>query len=193
MKNSNEQIYCKDRKAWRMWLEKHHPQRHGIWLVYDKKNNAERALTYNAIVEEALCFGWVDSKSGKVSSTQAKIWVAPRKPKSNWSKSNRERIMKLIKAKKMHTAGLTLVKLAKKTGTWTALVDVQNNVIPPDLATAFKASSKAKSNFDTFPPSSKRIILEWILNAKKTETRKARIEETVRLAARNLRANHYRQ
>lgn len=188
-----QQVYCKDRVAWRLWLSRRHGEKEGVWLVYDKGNSSERALTYNAIVEEALCFGWIDSKSGRVSATQAKIWVAPRNPKSNWSKSNRERVAELIKAKKMHVSGLALVKLAKKTGTWTALVDVQNSVVPADLKKEFTKSKKAWENFEKFPPYSKRIILEWILNAKKPETRKVRITQTVELAAKNIMANHYRQ
>ncbi|MBP9686857.1 MAG: YdeI/OmpD-associated family protein [Candidatus Doudnabacteria bacterium] len=192
MKNA-QQVYSKDRATWRLWLGKHHGQKEGVWLVYDKNKASERALTYDALVEEALCFGWIDSTSGRVSETQAKIWVAPRNPKSNWSKSNRDRVVKLIKAKKMHVSGLVLVKLAKKTGTWDALVDVQNNVVPADLAVALAKNKKAQKHFDAFPPSSKCIILEWILNAKKPETRKVRITETVALAAKNVRANHYRQ
>lgn len=194
MKNTEvKQVYCKDRAAWRAWLAKHHAEPKGVWLVYDKQQSSARALTYDAIVEEALCFGWIDSTSGRVSETQARIWVAPRNPKSNWSKSNRERVAKLSKAKKMHASGLALVKLAKQTGTWDALVDVQNNVVPPDLAAALAKNKKARNFFEAFPPSSKRIILEWILNAKKPETRAARIKETVKLAAQNIRANHYRQ
>lgn len=186
-------MYCKDRAVWRAWLAKHHTEPKGVWLVYDKQQSSVRALTYDAIVEEALCFGWIDSTSGRVSETQAKIWVALRNPKSNWSKSNRERVAKLSKAKKMHASGLVLVRLAKQTGTWDALVDVQNNVIPPDLAAALAKNKKAQNFFQAFPPSSKRIILEWILNAKKPEIRATRIKETVKLAVQNIRANHYRQ
>ena len=107
--------------------------------------------------------------------------------------ARRDTADKMIKEKQMKPAGQTMVDLAKKTGEWTALVDVQNSIIPPDLQIAFDKNKIAFKHFNSFPPSSKRIILEWILNAKKAETRKQRIEQTVELAAKNIRANHYRQ
>jgi uncharacterized protein YdeI (YjbR/CyaY-like superfamily) len=186
-------VYQKDRKAWRVWLQKNHAHAKGVWLVYDKAGERKRTLSPSDISEEAICFGWIDSVPRSLSSTQAMIYVSPRKPKSNWSKLNRERAERMIREGEMTAAGKAMIELAKKTGTWTALVGVQKSVIPKDLKAAFAGNKKAKRYFDAFPPSSKRIILEWILNAKLPETRAKRIEETVRLAAKNIRANHYRQ
>jgi len=188
-----ETFYAKDRKAWRSWLKKNHFSSPGIWLAYDKKSTGKRTLSNDDISEEAICFGWIDSVPKSLSATQAMIYVSPRKQKSNWSRLNRERAEKMIRTRKMDSSGMAMISLAKKTGTWKALEDVQNSVVPPDLVKEFKKSKRAFTNFEAFPPSSKRIILEWILNAKQAATRKRRISETVSLAAKNIKANHYRQ
>lgn len=188
-----ESFYARDRDTWRSWLQKHHHTALGVWLIYDKKSDGERTLSSDAITEEALCFGWIDSVPKSLSATQAMIYVSPRKPKSNWSRLNRERAMRMITKKKMTKSGLALITLAKKAGTWEALESVQNLVIPDDLYKEFKRNKKAFEHFSSFPPSSKRIILEWILNAKKAETREKRITETVQLAEKGIKANHYRQ
>jgi uncharacterized protein YdeI (YjbR/CyaY-like superfamily) len=121
------------------------------------------------------------------------LFFAKRKPNSNWSKANRERAEKMTRLGLMTDAGKEMIDIAKRTGTWTALRDVQNSVIPIDLQELFDKNKKAYDNFQAFPSSSKRIILEWIFNAKRPETRRKRIEETVTLAERNIKANHYRQ
>ena len=151
------------------------------------------SVYYDDAVEEAICFGWVDSKPNKRDDESYYLFMAQRKPGSNWSKLNRQRAEKMVAKGRMDQAGMAMVALAKQTGTWEALEDVQNAVVPPDLAEALLANVAANANFDAFPPSSKRIILEWILNAKKPETRQKRIGETVALAAKNIKANHYRQ
>src|SRR5205085_12053003 len=116
---------------------------------------------------------------------------APRKPKSNWSKLNRERAAKLTAQGLMMPAGQAMIDVAKKTGTWTALVEVEKAIIPSDLKKQFDKSQKAFKNFQSFPPSSKMIILTWIMSAKKPDTRLQRIMKTVELAKQNVRANHY--
>jgi uncharacterized protein YdeI (YjbR/CyaY-like superfamily) len=157
------------------------------------KESGKPSVTYDEAIEEALCFGWIDSKPNKRDKESSYLFFAKRNPKSNWSKTNRERAERMIEQGLMTGAGMESITLAKKTGTWTALEEVQKSVIPPDLKEAFDTRPMAEKNFSKFPPSSKRIILEWILNAKKTETRQKRIEETVQLAEKNIRANHYRQ
>ena len=119
--------------------------------------------------------------------------VAQRKPKSVWSKINRERVKRLIDERQMTPAGQVMIDLAKKTGTWLALDNTDNMVIPEDLQRAFKRNKGAQINFNAFPPSSKRIILGWIQSAKRAETRQQRIMESVELAAKNVRANHYKR
>lgn len=162
-----------------------------MWLVIHHKSRAVKSVYYHEAVEEALCFGWIDSVANKRDHASKYQFFTPRKPKSNWSKLNKERVEKMLSAGKMKPAGMAMVELAKKTGTWEALTDVQNSVIPWDLQEAFNKNKKALGFFNAFPPSSKRIILEWILSAKRPETRQERISKTVSLARENIRANHY--
>jgi uncharacterized protein YdeI (YjbR/CyaY-like superfamily) len=184
---------ARGRKEWRTWLRKNHTKEKSVRLILYKKENSMPTIHYEEAVDEALCFGWIDSKPNKRDEESYYLLFSKRSPKSNWSKANRERAKGLIKQGLMEKAGLDMIELAKKNGTWTALIDVQNSVIPDDLQQALNKNKKALSNFEAFPPSSKRIILEWILNAKKQETREKRIIETVTLAAKNIKANHYRQ
>jgi uncharacterized protein YdeI (YjbR/CyaY-like superfamily) len=184
---------ARGRKEWRTWLRKNHTKEKSVRLILYKKESSMPTIHYEEAVDEALCFGWIDSKPNKRDEESYYLLFSKRSPKSNWSKANRERAKGLIKQGLMEKAGLDMIELAKKNGTWTALIDVQNSVIPDDLQQALNKNKKALSNFEAFPPSSKRIILEWILNAKKQETREKRIIETVTLAAKNIKANHYRQ
>jgi uncharacterized protein YdeI (YjbR/CyaY-like superfamily) len=185
--------HARNRKEWRAWLTKNHQSEKSVWLIIYHTSSATPSVYYDEAVEEAICFGWIDSIAHKRDQESKYQFFAVRKPKSNWSKANRERAERMIKAKQMKPAGQALIDVAKKTEAWTALIDVQNSVIPPDLQKAFDKSEVAYKYFMAFPPSSKRIILEWILNAKKTETRQQRIKQTVELAGKNIRANHYRQ
>jgi len=181
------------RAQWRRWLAKNQARENGVWLVTFKKDSGHPHLGYDAAVEEALCFGWVDSKPGKVDAQRSKLWFAPRKPGTGWSKLNKERAKKLMAAKQMQTAGREKIKAAKADGSWAKLDAVEALEIPPDLATALMKHPKSAENFSAFPRFVKRSILEWISTAKKPETRAARIAETATLAARNERANQWRK
>lgn len=185
-------IAATDAEEWRVWLRDHHQSKTPVWLIIYHKQSGVPSVYYEEAVEEALCFGWIDSKPNKRDEKSYYLFFAPRHAKSNWSRANRERVERLQEEGKMAPAGLRRVKEAKETGTWTALIDVENNVIPADLQAALDRDPQASKHFKDFPPSSKRIILEWILNAKRPATRDKRIRETVEKAARNIRANHYR-
>jgi uncharacterized protein YdeI (YjbR/CyaY-like superfamily) len=191
--NEIKTVQAKTRKEWRKWLEKNHHSERSVWLIIYHKGSDTKSIYYDEAVEEAICFGWIDSIAHKRDEESKYQFFAQRKPKSNWSKANRERAEKMLEQGQMTPSGQELIHLAKKTGTWEALVDVQNSVIPDDLQKLLNKNKTALKNFLAFQPSSKRIILEWILNAKKGETRQKRMEETVRLAADNIKANHYRQ
>jgi uncharacterized protein YdeI (YjbR/CyaY-like superfamily) len=191
--NGIKAYYPKSRGEWRKWLEKNHAKAKAVWLIMYNKGSQKKTITQDEAVKEALCFGWIDSKAIKRDAESRYQYMAIRKPGSNWSRVNRGRVSELTKQGLMTPAGQVLVDLAKKTGRWTALEESQSSVLPKDLEAAFAKNKKAKQHFDTFPPSSKRIILEWILNAKRPETREKRIKETVALAAKNIRANHYQQ
>lgn len=185
-------IHPESRAAWRQWLIEHHATEKSVWVKLYKKNSATPSVTYDEAVDEALCFGWIDSSVKKGDDQYRLQFFARRNPKSNWSRVNRAKVDKLIEAGLMTDAGQALIDLAKRTGTWTALDDVENLVSPPDLLAELAVNPTAKRHFDAFPRSAKRGILEWLLNAKTDATRQKRIAEIVTLAERNERANQYR-
>jgi uncharacterized protein YdeI (YjbR/CyaY-like superfamily) len=191
--NSKEipEILFETRAQWRQWLSENGGNMKGVWLMYYKKSSGKPHLSYDEAVEEALCFGWIDSTPNKINEEMSKQYYAPRNPKSNWSKLNKTRVDKLLESGLMTDAGMKMIDLAKKTGTWDALNDVDNLLISEDLQAALQTLSNAEKNFNAFPASTKRGILEWILNAKTPETRSKRILETATLAAQNIRANQY--
>jgi uncharacterized protein YdeI (YjbR/CyaY-like superfamily) len=190
--DDQQQVEITSRTAWRKWLMQNHSTSGSIWLVTYKKPDP-RHVPYNDVVEEALCFGWVDSLPRKLDQVRSMLLLAPRKPKSAWSKLNKQRIEKLIAAGLMQPAGLKLVEAAKQNGLWDKLNDVEELKLPDDLAKALAKNKTAAKHFEAFPRSVKRGILEWILQAKKPETRAARISETVEKAKDNIRANQWRQ
>ena len=184
-------VTAANRKAWRNWLARNHENENSVWLIMYHKKTSIPSIYYEEAVEEALCFGWVDSKGNSRDDQSSYLYFAKRKPKSNWSKPNKIRVEKLIAQGLMMPAGQRMIDLAKQTGTWTALDHVEALTIPPDMQKLLNKNKTALKNFLAFPPSTRRAILEWILNAKKQETRQKRIEETVTLAAQNIRANQY--
>ena len=186
-------IHPKTLAAWRKWLEQNHTRAEGVWLISYKKATGQPRFEYDDAVEEALCFGWIDSKPNKLDDERSMLWFAPRKAGTGWSKINKARAEKMIEVNRMTPAGLAKIEAAKRDGSWSTLDTIEALEVPPDLAEALAANPIAQQYFDAFPRSVKRAILEWISNAKKPETRAKRIEETARLAAENIRANQWRQ
>lgn len=186
-------VFVANLKEWKAWLRQNHIQKTGVWVRYYKQSSGKSDLTYQLLRDEAICWGWIDSIVGKVDEEKTKIYVAPRKPKSNWSAVNKKVVEQLMKEGRLQPPGLAMIALAKSTGTWDALNEVEANVIPEDLKKELQRYTKAILYFEAFPRSTKRGILEWILNAKKPETRAARIAQTARLAQDNIRANQPRQ
>lgn len=180
-------FHAKTRKAWRTWLSKNHDTEQAVWLIMYHMSSETRSIYYADAVEEALCFGWIDSTAIKRDTESRYQYFTRRKPKSNWSRVNRERVERMIAEGLMTPAGQAMIDIAKKSGTW----EVDNDTLPPDLQAALDKNKKAREYFMAFPPSSKQIILTWVANAKRPETREKRIAETVSMAARNERANHY--
>ena len=177
---------------WRAWLEAHHGQKQGVWLVLWKKASGRAALAAEQAVEEALCFGWIDSKPATLDAQRSMLWFAPRKPGTGWSRVNKARVERLLTSQRMAPAGLRRVEAAKADGSWSALDAIENLEVPNDLAQALAQSPPAATFFDAFPRSVKRNILEWIAQAKTAPTRARRIAETAQQAAVNVRANQWR-
>ena len=187
-------VDVRSRADWRAWLEANHASSEGAWAITFKKASVPDGAEYVSsrdLNEECLCFGWIDSKPGKVDDERTALLCSPRKPGSGWSKVNKERLEPLLTAGLVAPAGLAAIDAAKADGSWTKLDDVDALAVPDDLAAAFDGFASARSNFDAFPPSARRGILEWIGQAKRPETRAKRIAETARLADENVRANQW--
>ena len=182
-------VEVKIRSELRSWLEANHLQESGIWLVTYKKNSSYYLPTQD-IVQECLCFGWIDSLPRKLDETRTMLYISPRKEGSNWSRVNKDYVAKLKRAGLLQEAGIQKIEQAKKDGSWTFLDDVEALILPDDLKLAFSKNSIAYKNWQAFPNSAKRGILEWIKNAKRSETRMKRIKQAVSKAANNVRANY---
>ena len=193
MSDSYEQIQAETRAQWRDWLARNHATSPGIWLVTWKKTSGRPHLAYDDIVEEALAFGWVDSQPKTIDGQRSARLLTPRKPGSNWSRLNKERVERLTAAGLMRSAGLAAVAAAQANGRWNALDETETLAEPADLAAALHADPAARGYWDAFPRSARRAILEWIGNARTEATRQARIERTVSDAAQGIRANQWRQ
>ena len=188
-----ESVYASDRKAWRAWLKRNHRTCERVWLVYYKKGSGKPSVSYNDAVEEALCFGWIDSKGGTLDHERSLLWFAPRRAGSGWSRPNKERVERLLAAGLMCPAGLAKIEAAKTDGSWNSLDAVEALELPNDLVQALASYPFATEHFAAFPRSVKRSILEWISTARRPETRAARVAETARLANENIRANQWRK
>jgi uncharacterized protein YdeI (YjbR/CyaY-like superfamily) len=191
MSDAYGQVEVTSQGAWREWLAANHGTSPGVWLVTYKKAEGDRYVPYDATVEEALCFGWIDSKSRALDERRSMLLMTPRKRGSGWSRPNKERLERLFAAGLMAPAGVAVVEAAKADGSWTALDEIENLVEPPDLSAALDAMPAARASWDGFPRSAKRALLEWISLAKRAETRAKRIEETATRAARGERANQW--
>lgn len=179
------------RAGWREWLEANHGTSTGVWAVTFRKGSGGPIVRYEELVEEALCFGWVDSRGGKLDERRTMLRFTPRKAGSKWSRPNKERVARLEAASLIGPAGVASIDSAKADGSWTALDDVENLVVPEDLAAAFEAHPGSAENWEGFPRSPKRGILEWVVSAKRPETRSKRVEETAALAAKGERAHQW--
>ncbi len=180
-----ESFIARDRTAWRIWLENNHRSSPGIWLIYHKVKSNQPSIRYSDAVKEALCFGWIDSKVKSLDDDRYQQIFTPRKPKSVWSKLNKQYIEELKKLGLMAEAGLEKIQIAQQDGSWHALDAIEALIIPPDLTIALQNDEKAKQNFEAFSNSSKKNFLFWIESAKRPETRLKRVNQTVSMASEN--------
>ncbi len=178
-------IQPKSRQEWRQWLEANHDTQKSVWLIYHKKKANLPTVTYSDTVDEALCFGWIDSKAKPLDEERFMQFFCPRKAKSVWSKINKQKIDRLTKEGRMTKAGFDTIERAKLNGSWTILDEVEELVVPDDLAQALAQQPEAENYFGTLSRSDKRNLLQWLVLAKRPETRQKRINEIVTLA--NLR------
>jgi uncharacterized protein YdeI (YjbR/CyaY-like superfamily) len=182
-------IQPETRAQWRAWLEANHRVSSGVFMVSWKRRTGRPAVPYEEAVEEALCFGWIDGPLGRGESDLTRQWFAPRRPRSTWARSNKERVARLEAAGLMTTAGLAAVERARANGSWTALDDIDNLVMPSDLDAALAARPGARETWDGYSPSSRRMTLAWVTQVKRPDLRARRVERVADQAARGERVS----
>jgi len=181
-------VEMKTRKAWRAWLEKNHASHGPIWLATWKKGTPHY-LSYDDIVEEALCFGWIDSTARGLDEQRSMLMLAPRKPRSVWSALNKRRVAKLEEAGLMTASGRAKIEAARANGSWTALDAVEKLDMPEDLGRAL--GRKGRATYDAWPPFLRKQALYWIAQAKKPDTRARRIAEVADAARQGKRPERW--
>lgn len=182
-KDKESDRFCPtSRKDWRNWLIKNHLSQQSVWLIYYKKKSNISSLTWSEAVEEALCFGWIDSKAKPLDDEKFMQFFSRRKPNGTWSKINKEKIKLLMAAGQMAPAGLEIIERAKQNGSWTILDEVEELILPKDLIKEFKTRPGSKAYFLSLSKSTRKAMLQWLVLAKLPETRQKRINEIVERA-----------
>ena len=185
--------YCPaDKDDWRKWLSKNHIKEDSIWLIVYKKNSLSPNLNWSEAVDQALCFGWIDSTKKSIDGEKYMQYYCKRKPKSNWSKINKEKVKILIEKGLMEKAGYKSIEVAKANGSWSYLDAVEALVIPEDLKEAFKNQEGSLEYFNSLSKSIKKGLLYWVISAKRSETRQNRIAEIVQNASRSMTPKQFR-
>ncbi len=191
MKNPN--LYCPpNRQSWRQWLAANHQQQAAVWLVLYKKQSPGHNLSWSEAVDEALCFGWIDSTKKTVDAERYQQYFTKRKAKSNWSKVNKAKVQTLIDQGLMEAAGYKSIEIAKANGSWTILDTVEALILPDDLKAELAKRNGAMAYFDGLSKSNKKILLHWVVSAKRPATRQKRITEIAKNAANNLKPKQFR-
>ncbi|MBG6233879.1 uncharacterized protein YdeI (YjbR/CyaY-like superfamily) [Pedobacter sp. CAN_A7] len=177
---------------WRQWLQQNHHIKQAVWLVYYKKNSNKSTINWSQAVDEALCFGWIDSTAKPLDKEKYIQFFCKRKPKSNWSKINKAKVDMLIEAQLMTSAGYASIKTAKENGSWTILDEVEELKIPDDLEESFKTRAGSNDFFTSFSKSVRKSMLQWVVLAKRPETRQKRIKQITDCAALKQKPEQFR-
>ena len=193
MSKKEIETFCpKSQKDWRKWLVRNHLLKQSVWLVYFKSSTKIPSISWSDAVDEALCFGWIDSTKKTIDNEKYMQYFSRRKPNSSWSLINKEKVAKLIQNNQMEKAGLDSIKTAKKNGSWTILDEVEALVVPEDLQEKISTHKDSKKYFDNLSKSDKKILLHWVFSAKRTETRQKRILEIVENSSKNQKPKQFR-
>lgn len=182
------ELYFKTDKEWRKWLHKNHQDFKGVYLIFYKVEHENDSMRWEEAVKVALCYGWIDSTVKSLGNGKRRQYFTPRNDKSVWSALNKKYIDELIAEDLMHESGLNKIETAKQNGSWTALDDVENGVIPEDLQLAFDENQLAYSNYQNFAPSYRKSYLYWLNQAKRETTRQKRIDEIIQLCSKNIKS-----
>ncbi len=191
-KEETETYYPDSPAAWRQWLEKNHHDKQAVWLVYYKASTGIPSLSWSEAVDEALCFGWIDSTAKTIDDFSFRQYFCKRKPNSIWSKINKAKVQQLIDGGRMTKAGYKSLETAKQNGSWTILDEVEELLIPADLEKAFKKHKGSKDYFLSLSKSVRKMMLAWIVLAKRPETRQKRVDEIAESAGQHLKPKHLR-
>lgn len=177
--DGRELVDVPTREAWREWLAANHGTSPGVWFVFWRRGSGRPSVPYEAAVEEALCFGWIDSLTKRIDEHRTIQLMTPRRPRSVWSRSNKERVARLNAAGLMMPAGLAAIEAAQANGAWTQADAVDSLEEPPELTAALDSQPTARATWDGLPPSVRRRLLWWVISAKRPETRERRIATIV--------------
>lgn len=180
------------RQHWRKWLQKNHVKEQAVWLVYYKIKSGKPTITWSDAVDEALCFGWIDSKAKPIDEEKYTRFFSKRKPASTWSKINKEKVERLIREGSMTPAGLKSIDVARQNGSWEILDATESLVIPKDMAKEFRTHPGSKKFFLSLSKSVRKSMLLWVTLAKRPETRQKRIKEIAVSAGKNLKPISFR-
>lgn len=181
-----------NQKGWRNWLELNHEKEDAIWVIFYKKKSPKHNMSWSDSVDEALCFGWIDSTKRSIDDEKFKQYFTKRKAKSNWSRVNKEKVDSLIAKGLMQSAGYKSIEVAKENGSWTILDGVEAMEIPVDLSTELARLEGAQEFFEGLSSSAKKILLYWVISAKRDETRQKRISEIAVNASQGLKPKQFR-
>lgn len=185
--NETEIFYPATPAEWREWLESNHRSKQSVWLVFHAKSSGKKTITWTEAVDVALCFGWIDSKKIKIDKETSHQFFSKRKPGSTWSKINKEKVQKLMDEGLMTQAGHESIEIARRNGSWTILDEVEELIIPPDLEKAFRKHKGSKEYFLSLSKSVRKMLLTWIVLAKRPETRQKRIDEIAGRAGQKMK------
>ena len=191
-KINKPELYFKNDTEWRNWLSKNYKNSEGIYLIFFKVDNEEESMRWEEAVKVALCFGWIDSTVKSLGNGKRRQYFCPRNEKSVWSALNKKYIKELIAENLVHKSGLKIIEKEKENGSWTALDDVENGIIPADLQNEFDKNNIAFTNYQNFAPSYRKSYLYWLNQAKRETTRQKRISEIIDFCFRNIKSRNVR-
>ena len=190
--SAKPEIYFKNDTEWRNWLSENYNSSNGAYLIFYKIENKQDSMRWEEAVKVALCFGWIDSTVKSLGNGKRRQYFCPRNPKSVWSALNKKYITELLKENLMHESGLKIIEIGKQNGSWTALDDVENGIIPEDLKVEFNKNETAYNNYQNFAPSYRKGYLYWLNQAKREATRQKRIKEIISLCKANIKSHSNR-
>ncbi|WP_299100657.1 YdeI family protein [uncultured Winogradskyella sp.] len=187
-----KELYFKTDKEWRDWLHQNHKSEQGIYLIFYKVDHSMASMRWEEAVRVALCYGWIDATVKSLGEGKRRQYFCPRKSKSVWSAVNKKHLIELERDKLIHPSGYDAIKIAKENGSWSALDDVENGIIPENLQIAFNNNKKAYDNYLNFAPSYRKGYLYWLNQAKREATQQKRIAEIIKLCDANIKSRDNR-